>query len=99
MIADPVGDDLFGQQEDQQEQQEGFGQARAGDLFSGVLQRSRRLVAEIDPCERLGQADRLDDVQIALPRIDVDGQPPRLPEENYYGWLVNDRLDELKAMF
>ena len=27
------------------------------------------------------------------------GQPPRLPEENYYGWLVNDKLDELKALF
>ncbi|EXL09260.1 DUF1402 family protein [Aquamicrobium defluvii] len=27
------------------------------------------------------------------------GQPPRLPQENYYGWLVNDRLDELKALF
>ncbi|MEO3387138.1 DUF1402 family protein [Mesorhizobium sp. CAU 1741] len=23
----------------------------------------------------------------------------RLPVENYYGWLVNDRLDELKALF
>ena len=22
-----------------------------------------------------------------------------LPEENYYGWLVNDRLDELRALF
>lgn len=27
------------------------------------------------------------------------GQQPRLPQENYYGWLVNDRLDELKALF
>ncbi|WP_152046419.1 DUF1402 family protein [Aureimonas psammosilenae] len=25
------------------------------------------------------------------------GQAPKLPEENYYGWLVNDKLDELKA--
>lgn len=24
---------------------------------------------------------------------------PRMPMENYYGWLVNDRLDELKALF
>ena len=23
----------------------------------------------------------------------------KLPEENYYGWLVNDKLDELKALF
>src|SRR5690606_8913766 len=29
----------------------------------------------------------------------LEGQPPRLPEENYYGWLVNDKLDELKALF
>ena len=27
------------------------------------------------------------------------GQSARLPEENYYGWLVNDKLDELKALF
>lgn len=27
------------------------------------------------------------------------GQAPRLPEENYYGWLVNDRLEELKELF
>ena len=25
--------------------------------------------------------------------------PEKLPEENYYGWLVNDKLDELKALF
>ncbi|MEP6565816.1 MAG: DUF1402 family protein [Mesorhizobium sp.] len=27
------------------------------------------------------------------------GQPVKLPEENYYGWLVNDKLPELKALF
>ncbi|WP_407941235.1 DUF1402 family protein [Mesorhizobium xinjiangense] len=27
------------------------------------------------------------------------GKRPRLPQENYYGWLVNDRLDELMALF
>lgn len=27
------------------------------------------------------------------------GSPPRLPQENYYGWLVNDRLEELQALF
>ena len=27
------------------------------------------------------------------------GQAPRLPRENYYGWLVNDRLEELSALF
>ena len=27
------------------------------------------------------------------------GEPEKLPEENYYGWLVNDKLTELKALF
>lgn len=27
------------------------------------------------------------------------GQEPMLPQENYYGWLVNSKLDELKALF
>ncbi|KAB2871985.1 MAG: DUF1402 family protein [Bauldia sp.] len=27
------------------------------------------------------------------------GQAPRLPQENYYGWFVNDKLDELKTLF
>ena len=27
------------------------------------------------------------------------GEAPRFPEENYYGWLVNDKLPELKALF
>ncbi|GLS36793.1 hypothetical protein GCM10010869_23840 [Mesorhizobium tianshanense] len=27
------------------------------------------------------------------------GEPEKLPEENYYGWLVNDKLAELKALF
>ncbi|MBL0936864.1 MAG: DUF1402 family protein [Rhizobiaceae bacterium] len=27
------------------------------------------------------------------------GEAPRLPEENYYGWLVNDRLEDLEALF
>ena len=29
----------------------------------------------------------------------ASGLGPRLPEENYYGWLVNERLDELRALF
>lgn len=29
----------------------------------------------------------------------ANGLSPRLPEENYYGWLVNDRLDELNSLF
>ncbi|MHA6641454.1 DUF1402 family protein [Mesorhizobium sp. A623] len=27
------------------------------------------------------------------------GEPEKLPEENYYGWLVNDKLPELRALF
>jgi hypothetical protein len=27
------------------------------------------------------------------------GLSPRMPRENYYGWLINERLDELKALF
>ncbi|TWG88975.1 uncharacterized protein DUF1402 [Mesorhizobium sp. J18] len=27
------------------------------------------------------------------------GKEARLPQENYYGWLVNDKLDELMALF
>ncbi|RWN61710.1 MAG: DUF1402 family protein [Mesorhizobium sp.] len=27
------------------------------------------------------------------------GEPEKLPEENYYGWLVNDKLPELNALF
>jgi hypothetical protein len=26
------------------------------------------------------------------------GLAPKLPVENYYGWLVNDRLDDLKKL-
>ncbi|KFB08501.1 hypothetical protein EL18_02752 [Nitratireductor basaltis] len=26
------------------------------------------------------------------------GEPQKLPEENYYGWLVNDRMDELQQL-
>ncbi len=29
----------------------------------------------------------------------ASGEGPRMPEENYYGWLVNDRLEELGAIF
>jgi hypothetical protein len=28
-----------------------------------------------------------------------EGTEPRLPEENYYGWLVNEKLPELQALF
>lgn len=27
------------------------------------------------------------------------GEEPRFPEENYYGWLVNEKLPELQALF
>jgi hypothetical protein len=29
----------------------------------------------------------------------VNGEQPLLPEENYYGWLVNDKIDQLRALF
>ena len=29
----------------------------------------------------------------------AQGLDPRLPEENYYGWLVNEKLPELRALF
>ncbi|MGI6855583.1 DUF1402 family protein [Mesorhizobium sp. 1B3] len=29
----------------------------------------------------------------------AEGIEPRLPEENYYGWLVNEKLPELRALF
>ena len=29
----------------------------------------------------------------------ASGQGPLMPQENYYGWLVNTKLDELKALF
>jgi len=28
-----------------------------------------------------------------------EGAEPKLPEENYYGWLVNEKLPELQALF
>lgn len=30
---------------------------------------------------------------------ELRSEAPRLPEENYYGWLVNDRLDDLRSLF
>lgn len=39
----------------------------------------------------------------ALARINRDlalaGKKPKLPQENYYGWLVNNRIDDLRALF
>ncbi|MBX3568254.1 MAG: DUF1402 family protein [Rhizobiaceae bacterium] len=29
----------------------------------------------------------------------ASGEEPRLPQENYYGWLVNEKLGELQALF
>jgi hypothetical protein len=29
----------------------------------------------------------------------AEGKTPRLPQENYYGWLVNNRIDDLRALF
>jgi hypothetical protein len=27
------------------------------------------------------------------------GEEIRLPQENYYGWLVNDRIEDIEALF
>lgn len=32
-------------------------------------------------------------------RREAAGEQIRYPEENYYGWLVNDKLDELRTLF
>jgi hypothetical protein len=32
-------------------------------------------------------------------RREAAGEPQKLPEENYYGWLVNDRIADLQALF
>ncbi len=32
-------------------------------------------------------------------KLRAAGQTPRLPQENYYGWLVNDRIEDLTALF
>ncbi|SKA35420.1 DUF1402 family protein [Consotaella salsifontis] len=42
---------------------------------------------------------RAEDLAAENARRRARGQSLRLPQENYYGWLVNDRLDDLKAAF
>lgn len=32
-------------------------------------------------------------------KLNAAGEKPRMPEENYYGWLVNEKLPELQALF
>ena len=46
-----------------------------------------------DPQERAAALKAENDARKAK------GQAPRMPEVNYYGWLVNDKLVELKALF
>jgi hypothetical protein len=29
----------------------------------------------------------------------ANGEPPQMPEENYYGWLVNDKISQLQSLF
>ncbi|MGH6860246.1 MAG: DUF1402 family protein [Phyllobacterium sp.] len=29
----------------------------------------------------------------------ANGEEPQMPEENYYGWLVNDKINQLRALF
>lgn len=43
-----------------------------------------------------GRAESLRADNEALTAI---GEPPRLPAENYYGWLVNEKLADLQALF
>ncbi|MBS3649756.1 DUF1402 family protein [Pseudaminobacter sp. 19-2017] len=45
-----------------------------------------------NPAERAHALKAENDARIA------ERKEPRLPEENYYGWLVNDKLPELKAL-
>lgn len=32
-------------------------------------------------------------------RMEALGLEPKWPQENYYGWLVNDKIDDLRALF
>ncbi len=32
-------------------------------------------------------------------QLKQDGKLERMPEENYYGWLVNDKINDLKSLF
>lgn len=32
-------------------------------------------------------------------RAIAHGEPPKLPQENYYGWFVNSKIDDLKKLF
>jgi hypothetical protein len=32
-------------------------------------------------------------------QLKQNGKPEKLPEENYYGWLVNDKIEDLKSLF
>jgi hypothetical protein len=32
-------------------------------------------------------------------QLKSEGKSEKLPEENYYGWLVNDKIEDLKALF
>jgi hypothetical protein len=35
----------------------------------------------------------------ALANENAGRSDPQMPQENYYGWLVNSKMDELKALF
>lgn len=32
-------------------------------------------------------------------QLSLAGKPTKMPSENYYGWLVNDKINDLKALF
>lgn len=43
-----------------------------------------------------GRARALADINAARA---ANGEAPQMPEENYYGWLVNEKIDQLKSLF
>ncbi len=38
-------------------------------------------------------------LKTANDRARSSGEAPRMPQENYYGWLVNDRIEDIEALF
>lgn len=45
-----------------------------------------------------GSAQRAANLKSKNGQRAANGEAPIMPEENYYGWLVNDRLDQLKGL-
>jgi len=77
-------------------------------FMAGVLRKAiddYRTVAGMDISKNPGVTATLFNVGNSLQRAralaarNAGAGSPVWPEENYYGWLVNDRLSELKALF